>query len=111
MVLAPEIVTAETVKSALEPILKMLKLRLASPLSPLIVSVAEPGPAMLKEPLFAMVSNALPAKVITPGPPAKSGSNRGARRLWTSRDGPQALNGDDVDRVAESLEVTGIVGG
>ena len=72
VVLTPEIVTPETVKSALEPILKMLKLRDAFPSSPLIISVAEPGPAMLKEPLFAMVGNALPDKVITPGPPVKS---------------------------------------
>ena len=72
VVLAPEIVTPETVKSALEPILKMLKLRDKFPLSPLMVSVAEPGPAIPNKPLFAMVGNALPAKVITPGPPVKS---------------------------------------
>ena len=72
VVLAPEIVTAETVKLALEPTLKILKLRASFPLSPLMVSVVEPGPVMLKEPLFAMVGNALSAKVITPVPPVKS---------------------------------------
>ena len=54
--LAPETVTPEMAKFPPAEILKILKLRPALPLLPLIVRLEEPGPVMVRVPAVAVVS-------------------------------------------------------
>ena len=64
---APETVTPEIERFPLEAMLKMLKSRLLTPLSPLIVSAEAPRPLMVKVPeidALRMVGNAEAVRVI-----------------------------------------------
>ncbi len=54
--MAPETVTPEMARFPFEEIVKILKLRPAFPLLPLIVRLEEPGPVMVRVPAVAVVS-------------------------------------------------------
>ena len=56
VVFAPETVTPEMVRLPPESMLKMLKLRFVSPLSPLTVSAEAPDPVMVSEPALKVVA-------------------------------------------------------
>lgn len=56
IIMAPETVTPEIARFPLWEIVKILKLRLALPLSPLIVRLEEPGPVIVRVPAVVVLS-------------------------------------------------------